>query len=259
MKKFYLSLFAFVGLISISATHVVYAGASEKTADYYRAHAEDNTGKKVTLDVAAVREVARGPESEKGVRMLLLVTYDEDNRASGGGIMALCDEKQYNSLVRRYGTSIEAPKKPEDPIDTKSLRGVLRVHKHKKGEGKEGKEGEGHHKSGDADGEGHHDGHRTGHHSADRDREGRHHSGEKADGGGHHDGHHKGHPFMFIDLTKGDFDMSNDIAEHARKCSEGLAPIIPVAFEYEHDDRDDRDGHGRRGKGKPGKGGGKGR
>ena len=148
MSGYYLSIFVFVGLISISATHLLYAGGSDKTANYYRAKIEDYRGKKISLDVTSVRAVPSGPEVEKGLRMVAIVTYDDDNHTMGGVMIAICDKKQYDNLIRRYGTSVEQRGHGKG-METKSMRGVLRVYspgeKHGHGEqssgGKRGEQG----------------------------------------------------------------------------------------------------------------------
>jgi len=115
---------ALLATATIFSSTVLSARDSDDTASYYKAHAYDYENKKVEIEVAFVHGIAKGREAENGLRLVRAHTYNEDGNSSGGNILCVVSEADYDRLIDRYGTSIE--RKGREP-DTRSLRGTLRI------------------------------------------------------------------------------------------------------------------------------------
>lgn len=100
------------------------AASGDDTAAYYKAHAYDYENQRVDMDVAMLRAIPKGPETELNVRLVVAFTFDEDAKSSGGHIVCVVPEEDFDRLINRYGTNLErSGREPE----TKTLRGVLRI------------------------------------------------------------------------------------------------------------------------------------
>lgn len=123
--KKHLRLSVFLCLVgALFSTSSLNAASGDKTAAYYRAHADKYVNSGVNVDVAFVRAIPKGSEADHSLRILAVTTVDEDERAPGGAIMCVVDESEYESLVKRYGTNIERKGRS---VNTKNLRATLRI------------------------------------------------------------------------------------------------------------------------------------
>ena len=116
--KYYKTLI--LSLIAALPLAPVFAGSND-TASYYRAHFEDYTGKSVSLDVAFIRVLP--VNIGDGYFAFIAMTFDDKNNSGGGAIAVVAPADQKDSIVSKYGTTVEREGKRDR--DTKKLRGTL--------------------------------------------------------------------------------------------------------------------------------------
>ncbi len=113
----------FLALLPLAAALTafpLYAG-NDDTAAYYKAHFDENVGKSIDVDVVTMRVLPI--DIGEGFFAFAVWTWDDDANSGGGGIAVVAPADKKESLLRKYGTSVEWDGR-RDP-ETKSLRGTL--------------------------------------------------------------------------------------------------------------------------------------
>ncbi len=118
-----MTLAAFVAVCILQSAVLARAGElPRKTANYYKALAEQNLGKEVVIDVTHVTpEEVLDLVSIPDHTVLIAHTY---NQAYGGWIHVAVPNPQAESFLKRFGTSTEFSR-PLVP-KTKPLKGILK-------------------------------------------------------------------------------------------------------------------------------------
>lgn len=121
MKPLCLVLVVFgLGILSGNA-------ASKNTANYIRSQIDRYDGAPATIDVVSITRINLDLADHKDIALFAVHTIDERNLTDGGTLLAIVDVSMINSLIDRYGTSVD---RTGGKMRIKSMSGTIGRIKH---------------------------------------------------------------------------------------------------------------------------------
>ena len=118
------TLLIFLSSLAFAATAQAEAHAGEDSANYYKSAPEKYEGEYVDVDCAFVSRINGGPQIE-GVTFFVAHTTDDDNMVRGGTIVVAVLTDKADSLIRKYGDTLDVNRGAPEQVDSKRLRGIF--------------------------------------------------------------------------------------------------------------------------------------